>query len=1633
MSGSERVTTSDSDTSFAPRRSRRQPTCDKEHFLRGTPAMSADDNDAPSSPTPSSVSTVTNPEMVSLLQMLTAQNSRLESLRLQQETEQRAKDIRLEEQRMRHEERQEEQRRQHELAMAKFQANLLQAQTTSVKALAEEAEIARRRGLEEAERLCTQEATIRLEQMQAMEERQAAALTRKAEDDRRAKVEAAIRHVKRDTPKLLSKDFPPTYMASFERIVRSQAIPPEEWASCFLFCLTGGDYTIWATLLDSEPDTSYMALKPQFLSRVGHDWQTNASYLAFKKKPVHLSYEQYLHETVLRVRQMVVGAKDIMEAVDLVVKAGFTNFLSGMKRSELCGKRDLSMHEFGKFLGECDYGSSFQAPRRDAPFHRRPVSTGRQFTPEHRHEPLPPVNSNYNHLSGEEHSGATEVKQEFSSRKPFSNSVTCHECGEVGHIRPQCPRLKPRNVGRVLTDSNSDRDGFVVSGTVCGTERDICLDTGAQMCVMPASWCPDVVPSDRMVDIYGVCGSTKRVPTAIVDVKVLGTSLKCHVALVEHSGVDHLLLGTSIGKAVLLSLLLAVPKVQPVKVRVTRSQSKKRLEDESRFKALDCLDGARPNAVELEADPPPTPPLPNPLDSTTVADDESDSISTPAVAPEGGEVVPLPVLEPSERAQLLACTVKDDTLTKVKSQADKLELGYSWEEGVIMHEQDVLNIGCVKRIVVPLQFRQTILELAHKHSGHLGIAKVRALLAPFYTWPGIHKDVRAHCLACSVCQVSKRAVPSLAPNQCMPILSEPFEKMATDIVGPFPRSIRGFKYLLTTICLASKYPDVIPLRDMSAASVAEGLVEVFSRTGLPRVLLSDQGTQFMSGLMKELCCRLGIARITTSTYHPQSNGCLERLHGTLTPMIRKAAEEKLSWPEQVKYALFALRGMPARDTGFSPYEIVYGRKFPSPLSLLFDSWSDTQAPPVKLCAWLELFDKRVEVIRDSIRDKLTAVQQRNLELQSKKLLRTFEAGDSVLLRACGLPDKLAHAWEGPYIVKRRIGVANYELNTGGRGHRSRASVVHINNIKAWHADSVTINRVILAQDEGCDDHTPALKLIERQLTESQSGHLAALQEKYRDNLTATPGLAKVHPFSINTGDHCPIAKPPYRIPEKWRSQLRTHTVELQQLGIVRSSMSPWCSSSVTVGKKDGSLRLCQDYRPLNSVTVSDPYSMKRIDDTLDLLGEASFLTKLDLSKGYYQIPMDEVDIPKTAFSTPFGKFEYIRMPFGLKNAPSHFQRTMDNVLAELFACSSAYIDDVIIFSRSFDDHLCDLNNVLLALCSKGFTIKPSKCVWAARSVEYLGFEVGEGNLSVPEARVQSISSITLPQTIKQLRSFLGTVGYYRRFIPQFANFSSTLTPATVMGMPKQLSWSPSMLDSFDQLRVALSNVLCLCIPSCSDVFTLVTDASSRGIGSVLCVSRDLCDLPVAFHSRQLCARESNYSASELEGLAVIEAIRHFEIYLFGAQFTVVTDHKALTHLFSSTVLNAKLWRWAMYLQQFDITFRYLPGRFNVVADCLSRQTWPSTQTVGELPDALTTLEVVSLQDGSQCKDRELHSQDRLHPDRPLPRARGDVGVLTPRSPETPTLSGDTIGRQQTDIYPYMDESQTRQDDHPDRH
>ena len=215
---------------------------------------------------------------------------------------------------------------------------------------------------------------------------------------------------------------------------------------------------------------------------------------------------------------------------------------------------------------------------------------------------------------------------------------------------------------------------------------------------------------------------------------------------------------------------------------------------------------------------------------------------------------------------------------------------------------------------------------------------MRTLLGKFYTWTGIHVDTVRHYSACPECQHVSRRHPKVAPLQEVPVITEPWERVAFDLVGPLPRAKDGSKYVLTTVRLASKYPEALPLKEISAEAVAEGMLEIWSRTGIPKEILTDQGTQFMSKLLKQLCSRLRIKMARSSPYLPQSNGALERFHGTLVPMLRKLTEDHGQWPRQLKFCLYAMRAMPHRDTGFSPFEVVYGRNLHTPLELLYDSW-----------------------------------------------------------------------------------------------------------------------------------------------------------------------------------------------------------------------------------------------------------------------------------------------------------------------------------------------------------------------------------------------------------------------------------------------------------------------------------------------------------------------------------------------------------------------------------------------------------------------------------------------------------------------------------------------------------------------
>ena len=312
--------------------------------------------------------------------------------------------------------------------------------------------------------------------------------------------------------------------------------------------------------------------------------------------------------------------------------------------------------------------------------------------------------------------------------------------------------------------------------------------------------------------------------------------------------------------------------------------------------------------------------------------------------------------------------------------------------------------------------------------------------------------------------------------------------------------------------------------------------------------------------------------------------------------------------------------------------------------------------------------------------------------------------------------------------------------------------------------------------------------------------------------------------------------------------------------------------------------------------LPSPYYMATFDEILERVSQSKCISKIDLRKGFYQIEVEKESVPKTAFITPYGKYEFLRMPFGLRNAPGIFQRTMEIVLRGCYAWAAPYIDDIVVFSDSGVEHEAHLRAVLEALWENGLTVNEEKCAFGRQQLEYLGHLIGMGELAVPAHRATAMAEYIRPRTKTQLRAFLGAVGYYRKFVFEFAKMSSMLSPATSKFSPSVVNWDEGMLEAFHKLRVSLCNTCVLTVPSQEDCYILNTDASGRGIGTTLNVIRDGVERPAAFFSKQLQGAQKSYSATELEGSAIFKAIHKFAHWLWGRRFIVRTDHSALVAL-----------------------------------------------------------------------------------------------------------------------------------------
>ncbi len=1388
------------------------------------------------------------------------------------------------------------------------------------------------------------------------------------------------------------------FLAKFERIMRESEVDERSWAERLYPKLP--ERMCLRVAQERDGEVEYKEVKRVLLKAAGETAITYGNQLFEANSELFKSMTaggiaEWLRRVVEGVFQGCKSIEDCRLAIALallrrVLPQGGKAFMENRKVSEWGELRDsledwMSGREKGNFFRPLGGGPSENTRgyrTRESYLGRENVRVGNDKEK---------GSSASGHLTcfscGERGHRSTECRKEgktggsgYVYRPP-----TCYSCGKVGHRSTECTvrrgaapvkkEASPKKMS-VLWNTKSGSAGNVAFGLVSGVKTKVLIDSGAELGSVPRAMVPKDVILCNEVRVKGYGGSEKTCKSFMCEF-VVGGYRKVVKTIIDESespGVACIVPFTLMNEEEAVAYRSAVSEYV-VEERVgmnvlTRSMVREEREldrNETEDGVIDWWSVVIPDGVTEVVQGPSSQPeslnmpegmsrveeghgvddvegspkadKPQAKGSTGNEELEEESVTSfQKLSPTGSGVAEFcrvakeigPVKEGKDREEFKREVMSDESLKEWRELADRRERGFSWKRGMLIKSMYVTWEEHRDVLVLPKGYRDRVKTLGHDKNGHLGAEKVVRMVNRHFVWPGMAKEILEHCRSCALCQVKSKHRPKRAPAIERPVLAEPFESVAVDLVGPLPKGKGGCRYILTYVCLATKWPEAVPLRSITAKSVMEGFWSIFSRTSIPERVLSDQGGQFCGKVMGQLSEWLGIDKVRTSPYHPETNGAVERMHGTMKGILGKCISDGLDWVEQLSFVMYVLRQMPHADSGYSPFDLVFGFRVRTPLDALYHGLYEAEVEKLNVCEWVMRMAERLERVRDSAALKVSKSRESRMQyLNRGTKLREFKEGDLVLYRVPGMTCKLADSWEGPYKVVERKGAVNYRI--GKIGKEKHSKVVHVNCLKEYR-ERASIGRLDVVVEEQSEESSVLSGVCDGYREEDIQGLLS----KYDDVFSDVPGNTERVTMTIDTGDSQPIRQTPYSVPLGIREKVRDELVNLEEWGIIERCDSNWASPLVPVKKPDGGIRLCVDYRKLNAVTTKEPYYIPGFDEMVEKVGTGKVLSKVDLAKGFHQVLVEEKDRDKTCFVCPFGKFRFRRMPFGLTNAPSVFQRLMDGVLVGCDEFARVYIDDILVVSQDWETHLVHLKKFFDVLRQADLTCKKSKCSFGKRTLEFLGHQIGGGKISVPAARVEAIRNHPLPKTRKQLRSFLGLVGFYRRFIRGFHRWSSTLTPHTSTAMSRVVSWTEPMLDAFHGLCNQLCESVCLCVPCVSDVFVLESDASSTGVGAVLSVVRKDENVPVAFFSKQLRGAQTRYSAQELEGLGVFEAIRHFAYFLYGRKFTVVTDHKGLVSMMTGRQFNRRIHNWCLKLTEFDFEVVYREGSKNVVADELSR-------------------------------------------------------------------------------------------------
>ena len=500
-----------------------------------------------------------------------------------------------------------------------------------------------------------------------------------------------------------------------------------------------------------------------------------------------------------------------------------------------------------------------------------------------------------------------------------------------------------------------------------------------------------------------------------------------------------------------------------------------------------------------------------------------------------------------------------------------------------------------------------------------------------------------------------------------------------------------------------------------------------------------------------------------------------------------------------------------------------------------------------------------------------------------------------------------------------------------------------------------------AQQMPSSNDQPAFNIGTDTLSTEQVNELKKLLHHHQGIFTVDKsdlGRTTLEEHVIDTGGAQPTAQRFYRQSPQKRAIVHEQIQALVQQGLLEPSTSRWTSPVVLVKKKDGAWRFCGDYRKLNSVTKPQSFPLPRLEDVWDMLGDkgASIFSVCDVSAAYWQIPMHPDSKEKTAIVTPSGQWQWNVLPYGLRNSAATFMSVMHKALQPLINdCIIIYVDDVIIFSENFEEHTKHLAQVFKHLEAAGLRLKPSKCHFAKTEVQYLGHVLSASGVKPNPAKTDVVEHFPVPQTQKEVRSFLGLTNYYRRFVKGYSMIAAPMTK--LLSKDVEFSWSEECEKAFNLLKQRLITAPILGFPDMCKSFVLTTDASGTGLGFILSQKGDDSrEIVIMYGGRSLHKAEKNYTVTEIEALAVVYAVQECRVYLADKEFLIVTDHQCLQYLDRFKDTTPRLNRWAMQLQSYQYKVCYKKGSANTNADALSRIPWDRVEKTAQKP----TVDIVTL-------------------------------------------------------------------------